>query len=84
MERLLRHLAEVLTDSTFGACLPALIDAAERDAAVRDFHHAYSARRRQALADVIADGVAAGQFPVAWTPIWPPAPRRARCATGGS
>lgn len=62
-ERLLRHLAEVLGDSTFGACLPALIDAAERDAAVRAFLHAYSARRRHALADVIATGVAAGELP---------------------
>lgn len=63
VERLLRHLAEVLVDSTFAACVPALVDAAERDPAVRDFHHAYSARRRQTLADTIATGVASGEFP---------------------
>lgn len=63
VERLLRHLAEVLLGSTFSTCVPALIDAAEHDPAVRDFHHEYSARRRQSLVDVIADGVASGEFP---------------------
>jgi TetR/AcrR family transcriptional regulator of autoinduction and epiphytic fitness len=63
VERLLRHLAEVLVDSTFSACVPALIHAAERDVTVRDFFHSYSARRRQTLVDTIADGVASGDFP---------------------
>lgn len=63
VERLLRHLAEVLVDSLFSACVPALVDAAARDPAVAEAHHRYSARRRQALADAIADGVAAGEFP---------------------
>jgi TetR/AcrR family transcriptional regulator of autoinduction and epiphytic fitness len=63
VEALLRHLAEVLTRSTFSACVPALVEAAEHDPAVRDFYHAYSARRRQALTDAIADGIAAGDFP---------------------
>lgn len=63
VECLLRHLAEVLVDSTFSACVPALIHAAERDVTVRDFHHRYSVRRRQALVDAIADGVASGDFP---------------------
>ena len=61
--RLLQHLTEVLGDSAFAACIPALIHAAERDGTVRDFHHRYAARRRQALIDTIADGVAAGDFP---------------------
>lgn len=63
VERLLRHLAEILCDSTFSACIPALVDAAARDGAVRDFLHGYSARRRAALAAALADGVAAGAFP---------------------
>ena len=62
VERLLHHLAEVLVDSTFSACVPALIQAAERDVTVRDFHQRYSGRRRQTLVDTIADGVASGDF----------------------
>jgi AcrR family transcriptional regulator len=62
VERLLRHLAEILIHSTFSACVPALIEAAERDPAVRDFLHDYSARRRHALADAIAEGVTSGAF----------------------
>jgi TetR/AcrR family transcriptional regulator, regulator of autoinduction and epiphytic fitness len=60
---LLRHVAEVLVDSTFSACIPALVEGAERDPRVREFHHRYSAARRQSLVDVIAEGVAAGDFP---------------------
>src|SRR5476649_453139 len=62
VERLVRHVAEVVVDSTFTVCIPALIEGAERDARVREFHHRYSAERRQALIDVIAEGVAAGEF----------------------
>ena len=61
--QLLRHLAVVFIDSTFSACVPALVHAAEREVSVRDFLHRYSARRRQALVDAIADGVARGDFP---------------------
>ena len=63
VERLVRHVAEVVVDSTFSRCIPALIEGAERDPRVREFHHRYSAERRQGLVDVIADGVAAGAFP---------------------
>src|SRR5438270_12468873 len=49
VELLVRHVAEVVTHSTFSRCIPALIEGAERDARVRDFHHRYSAERRQAL-----------------------------------
>jgi AcrR family transcriptional regulator len=59
---LVRHLAEAMRDSTLSACIPALIDAAERDPDVRAFHHRYSARRRRALTEAIAAGVAAGDF----------------------
>lgn len=63
VERILRHLANVMADSPFSACVPALIEAAEHDAAIRDFYHQYSARRRQNLTDAIAAGVKLGDFP---------------------
>src|SRR5438270_2617772 len=40
---LIRHVAEVVVDSTFSRCIPALIEGAERDERVRVFHHRYSA-----------------------------------------
>lgn len=59
---LLRHVAEVVVDSTFSRCIPALIEGAERDPRVREFHHRYSAERRQALIDLIARGIQAGEL----------------------
>lgn len=59
---LLRHVAEVVRDSTFTRCIPALIEGAERDPRVREFHHRYSAERRQALIDLIARGVQQGEL----------------------
>jgi TetR/AcrR family transcriptional regulator of autoinduction and epiphytic fitness len=68
--RLLRHLAEGAgaRGSPFGACVPALVDAAERDPAVRRFHHAYNAQRRQRLIDAIAAGIEAGDLPARLDP----------------
>jgi TetR/AcrR family transcriptional regulator of autoinduction and epiphytic fitness len=63
VELILNHLVDVLGDSPLSACVPALVHAAETEPAVRDFHHTYSARRRQRLTDTIAAGVAAGEFP---------------------
>jgi TetR/AcrR family transcriptional regulator of autoinduction and epiphytic fitness len=60
--RLVCHVAEIVTDSTFSLCIPALIEGAERDPRVREFHHRYSAERRQSLVDLIAEGVATGDF----------------------
>jgi TetR/AcrR family transcriptional regulator, regulator of autoinduction and epiphytic fitness len=62
IELLLRHVAEVVVDSTFSRCIPALIEGAERDPRVREFHHRYSAARRQALIDLIASGIRAGEI----------------------
>jgi TetR/AcrR family transcriptional regulator, regulator of autoinduction and epiphytic fitness len=62
VELLLRHVAEVVVDSTFSRCIPALIEGAERDPRVREFHHSYSAERRQALIDLIARGTEQGEF----------------------
>jgi TetR/AcrR family transcriptional regulator, regulator of autoinduction and epiphytic fitness len=59
---LVGHVAEVVVDSTFSRCIPALIDGAERDERVREFHHRYSAERRQALSDLIARGVELGEI----------------------
>ncbi len=64
VELILTHLADVLgADSIFSECVPALIHAAETDSAIRDFHHVYSAQRRQRLVDIISAGVAAGELP---------------------
>jgi TetR/AcrR family transcriptional regulator, regulator of autoinduction and epiphytic fitness len=68
VQLLVGHVAQVVVDSTFSACIPALIEGAERDSRVREFHHRYSAARRQSLIDVIAEGVAAGDFPAGLDP----------------
>jgi TetR/AcrR family transcriptional regulator, regulator of autoinduction and epiphytic fitness len=59
---LLRHVAEVVVDSTFSRCIPALIEGAERDQRVREFHHRYSAERRRALIDLIGVGIDSGEI----------------------
>jgi AcrR family transcriptional regulator len=68
IQSLLRHVAEVFVDSTFSVCIPALIEGAERDDRLRQFHHRYSAERRQSLIEVIVEGVAAGDFPALLDP----------------
>src|SRR6201993_4093510 len=60
--RLLWHVPQVAVDSPFSRCIPALIEGAERDPRVREFHHRYSAERRQALIDLIARGVNDGEL----------------------
>lgn len=60
--RLLRHVAEVIASSPFSACIPALIEGAERDPGLAEFRHRYSALRRQSLTSLIARGVADGEF----------------------
>lgn len=60
---LLEHLTSAFADSTFSACVPALIEAAERHPEVARFLHAYSARRRQVLVDVIQGGIDTGELP---------------------
>jgi AcrR family transcriptional regulator len=63
IERILHHVAEVVGSSAFSACIPALIDGAERDPGLRKFHHRFQAEARRPLVAVIAEGVAAGDFP---------------------
>ena len=60
--QLVQHVAAAMAGSIFSACLPALVDAAERDAEVRAFHHGYARLRRRTLVAAIRDGVAAGEF----------------------
>jgi AcrR family transcriptional regulator len=60
--RLLTHVAAVVTDPRFSRCIPALIEGAERDQRLREFHYRYSAVRRNELAAVIADGVRNGEL----------------------
>lgn len=60
---MLTWLAEYLASGSAGsACLPALVSAAQYDDAVRDFHHRFAARRRQAFMDVIDEGRANGEL----------------------
>jgi AcrR family transcriptional regulator len=61
--RIVRHVAEVVADSTFSACIPALIDSAERDRDLRAFHHRFQSEARRPLVSVVAEGIAAGDFP---------------------
>lgn len=60
--RILRHVAEVVSGSTFSACIPALIDAAERDARLRRFHHDFQAAARQPLQAVLQEGITSGEL----------------------
>jgi AcrR family transcriptional regulator len=62
IQLLLRHVAEIVVDSTFSRCIPALIEGAERDRRVREFHHRYAAERRQALIELIERGQRGGQI----------------------
>ena len=62
VELLLGHVADVVVDSTFSRCIPAMIEGAERDLRVRTFHHRYSAERRRTLVELIARGIEEGEF----------------------
>ena len=58
---LLQQAASNVADSTWSACLPAIIDAAERDPEVKAIHRRLALERRQLLIDILADGVARGE-----------------------
>ncbi len=61
--RVLHHVAEIVASSTFSSCIPALIDAAERDDNLRKFYMRFQRAARRPLIKVIDDGVADGRFP---------------------
>jgi AcrR family transcriptional regulator len=59
----LHQLATIIEQSTYSSCMPALIEAAERDPQVRAFHCEFSGERRAVLVDVLAEAVASGELP---------------------
>jgi AcrR family transcriptional regulator len=61
--RILRHVAEIVAEGAiFSACIPAVIEGAERDPALRQFHHQFQAEARRPLVALIAQGRATGEF----------------------
>ena len=62
IEGFIGALAEHLADSRFSACMPALIDASERDDAVRRMHQASSAARRAILVELLDQARIAGHL----------------------
>lgn len=62
IEGLVTAVAEHLADSRYSACIPALLEASERDPAVREFHMRMSAERRAVLTDLIEAARVAGQL----------------------
>jgi TetR/AcrR family transcriptional regulator, regulator of autoinduction and epiphytic fitness len=58
----LHQVAVLVEESTYSACMPALIDAAERDPQVRAFHCEFSRERRAVLVDVLRDAVESGEL----------------------
>ena len=60
---LLCQVAARLADSTWSSCLPAILDAAERDAEVIVIHRRLSDERLQVLVALLADGVVTGELP---------------------
>lgn len=60
---LLTAMAAQLADSDWSACLPAMVDAAERDPEVLAVHVRCAAERRQLVVDLLEEGVASGEVP---------------------
>jgi TetR/AcrR family transcriptional regulator, regulator of autoinduction and epiphytic fitness len=58
---LLRQVATGMADSAWSTCLPAIIDAAERDPEVLAIHRRIALERRQLLVDLLAEGVVSGE-----------------------
>ncbi|HEX2192360.1 MAG TPA: TetR/AcrR family transcriptional regulator [Acidimicrobiales bacterium] len=59
----LRQIAENMASSTWSSCLPAIIDAAQRDPEVLDIQRRLSRERRQLLVDLLIEGRASGEVP---------------------
>jgi len=57
------QVATLVEESTYSACMPALIEAAERDPQVRAFHCNFSAERLAVLVDVLRGAIASGELP---------------------
>jgi hypothetical protein len=59
----LEQVAGLVEQSTYSACMPALIDAAERDPQVREFHCRFSTERLAVLVDLLREAVDKGELP---------------------
>jgi TetR/AcrR family transcriptional regulator of autoinduction and epiphytic fitness len=59
----LEQLAGLVEESIYSACMPALIEASERDPQVRAFHCQFSTERRAVLVDVLREAVTSGELP---------------------
>ena len=59
----LQGLAHNMADSTWSACLPAIIDAAERDPEILALQRRIATERRNLLIGLLAEGVRAGEIP---------------------
>jgi AcrR family transcriptional regulator len=62
VDRVLRHVAEIVAEGVFARCIPALVDAAERSPPLRAFHHRFQSEARRPLVALIAEGVRLGDF----------------------
>ena len=60
---LLERVAASLATSTWSRCLPAIVDAAERDPEVLAIHRRLACDRRAGLVGLLAEGVATGEVP---------------------
>jgi len=58
LARIVRHVAETVAGPPFSACIPALIEAAERDPQLRAFHLRFQAEARRPLVAVIGEVLA--------------------------
>jgi AcrR family transcriptional regulator len=68
LERIVRHVADIVAGSTFSRCIPAMIEGAERDRALRRFHHRFQKEARRPLDAVVAEAVGAGLLPAGLDP----------------
>ena len=64
----IEQVACLVAESTYSTCMPALIDAAERDPKVRDFHSRFSSERRAVLVGMLRDAVRTGELPATADP----------------
>lgn len=58
----IRLAASTMAASRWSTCLPAIIDAAERDPEVLAIHRRIASERRQQLIDLLGEGLAAGDI----------------------
>jgi AcrR family transcriptional regulator len=59
----IEQIACLVEQSTYSACMPALIEAAERDPQVREFHARFTAERRASLVALLDAAVESGELP---------------------